>query len=453
VPGYYEAGLVSNGDPGVAFGPKPDADGRFSWANGSRLYYSNLTEVLDGSGAIRGVEAVAVSRTDNVQAAAAGVQSAWMEPVVVSQQSSTTFSDKSQIWADNAASSPFFGNVYVCFGAFRSNSQGQASPQPLIVAMSRDGGDSWQRKQVTPAATNVSNPNFGFGRTGCTIRTDSHGVVYVLANQFGIGMPGEGSHILMKSYDGGQTWTRPSQILTAFDTCFVVQFDGTSNRCVMDGIAGARDDLSSAPSIDIANGAPTGTGATNVIYDTWVDGRDGVNAPHVFLSYSNDGGDRWSNPQTVEIALDRGYYSAVALSPKGSDAYVVYNAFTTPYRNDTTSPRGLVGEVLHSNVNASGAPTGFSELHRGVVGDPRGSAQNNQVLEFLGDYVYAAATDSFMVGVWNDVRQAAVCPAINTWRASVQAGSPITHPRPQSDCPPAFGNSDIVGGAFLDPTP
>jgi hypothetical protein len=112
-----------------------------------------------------------------------------------------------------------------------------------------------------------------------------------------------------------------------------------------------------------------------------------------------------------------------------------------------------VGEVLHSNVNASGAPTGFSELHRGVVGDPRGSAQNNQVLEFLGDYVYAAATDRFMVGVWNDVRQAAVCPAINTWRASVQAGSPITHPRPQSDCPPAFGNSDIVGGAFLDPTP
>jgi len=453
VPGYYEAGLVSNGDPGVAFGPKPDAEGHYSWANGSRLYYSNLTEQLDGSGAIRGVEAIAVSRTDNVAAAAAGVQAAWMEPVIVSRQSSTTFSDKSQIWADNAATSPFFGNVYVCFAAFRSNSQGMASPQPLVVATSRDGGDSWQQKQVTPAVNNTSNPRFGFGRSGCTVRTDSHGVVYVAANQFAVGTPAEGSHILVKSFDGGQTWTRQRQILTAFDTCFVVQFDGTSNRCVMDGIAGARDDLSSAPSIDIANGAPTGAGATNVIYDSWVDGRDGVNAVHVFVSHSSDGGTTWSNPQAVERAGERGYYSAVTLSPRGSDVYVVYNAFTTPFRNDTTSPRGLVGVVLHSNVNASGVPSGFSPLHEGVVGDPRGSAQNNQVLEFLGDYVYAAATNTFVVGVWNDVRQAADCPAIDAWRASVQAGMPITHPRPQSDCPPTFGNSDIFGGAFLDPTP
>ena len=43
LPWYYETGLESDGDPAVAFGPRPGADGTFSWTNGSRLYYANLT--------------------------------------------------------------------------------------------------------------------------------------------------------------------------------------------------------------------------------------------------------------------------------------------------------------------------------------------------------------------------------------------------------------------------
>src|SRR5438067_12492933 len=35
LPWYYEAGLVTDGDPAVAFGPRPGANGRFSWPNGS----------------------------------------------------------------------------------------------------------------------------------------------------------------------------------------------------------------------------------------------------------------------------------------------------------------------------------------------------------------------------------------------------------------------------------
>src|SRR5229473_6667498 len=37
LPHYFENGLVSDGDPGVAFGPRPGADSKFSWSNGARL--------------------------------------------------------------------------------------------------------------------------------------------------------------------------------------------------------------------------------------------------------------------------------------------------------------------------------------------------------------------------------------------------------------------------------
>src|SRR5205085_2757451 len=177
LPKYFENGLVSGGDPALAFGPQPGTNGTFSWANGSRLYYANLTSNLGQTKrdeTFKGVEAIAVSRTDNVQAAANDA-TAWMNPVLVSKQSSTTFSDKEQIWADNASSSPFFGTVYVCWASFRGQEKGNAAPAPLVVAVSHDGGDTWRERQITPAADNGQrNP-----LDGCTVRTASNGTAYV----------------------------------------------------------------------------------------------------------------------------------------------------------------------------------------------------------------------------------------------------------------------------------
>ncbi|HEX8967813.1 MAG TPA: sialidase family protein [Chloroflexota bacterium] len=458
LPKYFENGLASSGDPGLAFGPRP-VNGSFAWANGSRLYYANLTANLGSKGdeTFRGPSAIAVSRTDDVAAAAAGDQNAWRDPVLVSSQSSTTFSDKEQIWADNAASSPFFGNVYVCWASFRSDSHGLASPQPLMVATSTDGGDTWTQKQVTPASNNPFNTKQGFGRSGCTVRTDSHGTAYVFANQFGVGTPGQGAHLMITSSDGGKSWSRPVNLGLAVDTCFLIQFDGTGLRCVMDGVGGARDDLSEAPSVDIANGAPTGADATDEILRTWVDGRDGVNHEHTFVSYSTNGGATWSAPAAAESAGDRGYYSAIAISPSGADGYLVYNAFTTPLDTTGTHVHALVGVVKHADI-AAGVPGAWTEIHRGQAGDARGSSQNNLWLSFLGDYVYAVATRTSGSAVWNDVRNAADCPAIDAWRiaaqAAIQNGTAIpTKPAPQQACPAGFGNSDIYGGTFPDPTP
>src|SRR6266699_6424395 len=131
------------------FGPRPSPGGTFSWANGARLYYSNLTSnfsSLRSEQAFKGFEAVAVSYTDNPQAAASGDATAWSPPITVSRQNSALFSDKEQIWADNAASSPFFGSVYICNVAFRSVGLGGA-PEPVEFVRSTDGGVTWNNQK------------------------------------------------------------------------------------------------------------------------------------------------------------------------------------------------------------------------------------------------------------------------------------------------------------------
>jgi hypothetical protein len=119
-------------------------------------------------------------------------------------------------------------------------------------------------------------------------------------------------------------------------------------RPVIDGVAGARSDLAPAPSVDIANGAPTGADATDRIVMSYVSGT--LAAPHVFFTESTNRGATWSTPRAIESAGDRGFYAAPAISPNGSDVYVVYNAFTTPFQPTTATARTLVGVVKHADT-------------------------------------------------------------------------------------------------------
>jgi len=439
LPWYEEGGLVSDGDPGVAFGPAPGPHG-FSWSNGDRLYYSNLTSNFPAGGSFKGFEAIAVSRMDNPTPGSIAKKSSWMKPVVISRQSNTTFSDKSQVWADNAASSPFFGNVYVCWAMFQGQEKGNAAPAALQVAVSRDGGATWTQRQISAAANNGRrNPP-----DGCTIRTDSLGNAYV----FGVGTvqsAGQQPFELMSvSRNGGATWSAQTPVVGPVHQPGI--FDPVQGSATIDGVAGARSDLAPAPSVDIANGAPTGNGATNHMVMSFVSSQVAANEnPHVYFTESSDQGATWATPQQIETAGDRGFYTAPAISPDGRTVYVVYNAFTTPYQTDTSSPRNLVGVVKRGTVS-SGVTGSWSTLNRGATGDARGSSANVLDSEFLGDYVYAAASNTFGVAVWNDARNAQDCPAVDTYRENLQLGiTPNPVPNPPTSCPAnsTFGNSDI----------
>jgi hypothetical protein len=436
LPDYFENGMSSHGDPALAFGPRPGPTG-FSWGNGSRLYYANLAFPLTGQKPFAGSSAAVVSRTDDVAAAAAGVQSAWMAPVIVSRQNAALLSDKEDIWADNASSSPFFGNVYVCNTAFRSIG-GKA--QPIVLSASSDGGSTWRQRQLTSA---VSNAQSG-GRQGCAVRTDSTGVVYVVwegtAN-------GHSVMYLARSFDGGSNFENPRPIADVVD---VGVFDAVSGRFVFDGFAGTRTD--SFPSLSIANGAPTGTGATNTLVLTWPDARNGLDHEQALVRTSTDGGVTWSPPTNAAEATDRPDNPAVAISPTGSDVYLVYNGYLQPFQTTTANPRNMQGVVRHADVGPGGTLTNWTTLHRGAVGDARGTTRTLN-REAVYDYNFAAATGTYGAAVWMDVRNAAPCDAVNAYRQSLIDGNPIAPPSPVTDCPAQFGNEDIFGGVYDDPTP
>jgi len=308
------------------------------------------------------------------------------------------------------------------------------------VAVSHDGGTTWTQHQISAAANNGQrNPP-----DGCTIRTDSLGNAYV----FGIGsVPSAGNQsfeLMSVSHNGGANWSAQTPVVGPVHQPGI--FDNVQGSPVIDGIAGARSDLAPAPSVDIANGAPTGNGATNHMVMSFVSSQATADEnPHVDFTESSDHGVSWTTPQQIETSGDRGFYTAPAISPDGTTVYVVYNAFTTPYQTTMSNPRELVGVVMRGTVNG-GVTGSWSILNRGAPGDARGSSANSLNSEFLGDYVYAAATNTFGAAVWNDTRNAQDCTAVDTYRANLQQGiTPNPVPNPPTSCPagPTFGNSDI----------
>jgi len=161
--------------------------------------------------------------------------------VLISRQSSTPFSDKEQIWADNASSSPFFGATYVCWAAFVGQEKGNAAPAPLQVAVSHDG-----------------------------IARHRHKLEGLLPGRRDGAHPEHVRVALAIGADRGATWSRPTPVTGPVTQPGVI--DPVQGRPVIDGVAGARSDLAPAPSVDIANGAPTGADATNRIVMSYVSG-------------------------------------------------------------------------------------------------------------------------------------------------------------------------------------
>jgi hypothetical protein len=167
---------------------------------------------------------------------------------------------------------------------------------------------------------------------------------------------------------------------------------------------------------------------------------------------SADRGLTWSAPVNAAEAGDRPDNPAAAISPTGTDVYLVYHAYLQPFQTTTASPRRMQGVTRHADVGPGGALGSFTTLHRAAAGDARGTTRTLN-RELIYDYQYAAASRDYGAVIWMDARDATDCPAVDAYRQSLIDGSPITAPSPLTDCPPDFGNLDNYSGSFPDPTP
>jgi hypothetical protein len=395
--------FVSDGDPVIVYGPKPDGSGGFSYTHGARAYYASLASYKAGQSPFppnKVPEVIVVSFSDDNG-------DTWSAPAVAfTKENPDNFNDKEDIWVDRNQNSPFFGRVFVSWTQFRSAQIINIPSEPIVVTYSTDGGLSFTAgKQLSPAGNNRT----GNGRQGSVVRSGPDGSVYVAWEQ-------DGAQVVAISRDGGDKWSRPIAIGAVAD--------------IEDPIPGANFRTDSFVSI-----AADPSASSTTVYAAWVNHTSA--GGRVVVSTSSNKGQTWGAPVTVSTATEGyAFFQGLDVAPTGR-VDVGYQAL----RATNTSTFGTGNATIDAYyVKKSGSVWSAPLKVTTASSDPAVSAQNNLGRQFWGDYNTLVSSNTTAWFIYTDSRNGAGCAAVDAYQKDP---TNVSKPAPQSVCPSQFGNTDV----------
>jgi hypothetical protein len=428
-PSWLASPLVSDGDPVIVYGPKPNGSGGFSYATGARAYYATLASYKNNAGSYppnKAPEYLAVSFSDDNG-------ETWSAPVLATTKDNPNdFNDKEALAVDDNPSSPYFGRLYLSWTEFRSFTLTGYGNEPVDVAVSTDGGLSFSKpKQLSPAGNNGT----GNGRQGSAITTGPDGSVYIAWEQ-------GAAQVVAISRDGGRSWTRPIAIGPVTD--------------ILDPIPGANFRTDSFPSI-----AADPRAGSSTLYAAWA--THTASGGRIVVSTSTNRGLSWSAPVTVSTPAEGyAFFQGLDVAPNGR-VDLAYEALTAINPNTFGTGNATIDDwyVGKPDGGSWSPPVKITS----ASSDPAASAQNNLARQFWGDYNTLVSTSATAWFISTDSRNGAGCAAVDQYqriiagtetvrgdmrdRIATRLGqNPYSHepgekPAPPEQCALQFGSTDV----------
>jgi hypothetical protein len=352
----------------------------------------------------------------------------WGKPVVVSDGEGADsaplqiFNDKEWMVTDTDPDSPFYGRTYLTWSRFVARN-GDYKKSPIWESHSDDGGRTWTPEQEISGSAAFCTFQTA-GASGICDEdqfsvpiTAPDGTVYVAFENgqnsaaWETGKEAENSYLVVRSSDGGVTWSAPVDAVDLEDGKHDLPVSVQDRQTVN----GWQLRLNSAGNIVV--------GADGTLYVVFADNRAGthdvaepITDLNVYLVMSTDGGLTWSAPTAVDAGPSDQWFPWAAINPVNGQLAVIYNT------------RDAANTDVYNAGYAVGTPGPFT---RSIVSanpsDPTNSLffQTNapgckKCASFNGDYLgLDFGSDGHANLVWTDM--SVVTDTFD--------GEPLPHPR------------------------